>query len=92
MAPSIDLAGKRALVSGGSSDIGRAICLRLARAGATVAFTYFSDHEGAAATRQALCELGSPPRAASTPHPAGQRMFGVEGGVRWRSVWYRMEA
>lgn len=55
------LSGKLAFVSGGSSDIGRAICLRLARDGAQLAFSYFSDHEGAAATRQALDELGAPP-------------------------------
>ena len=38
------LSGKLAFVSGGSSDIGRAICLRLARDGAQLAFSYFSDH------------------------------------------------
>ena len=53
---SVDLTGKRALVTGGSGDIGRAICATLGRAGARVAFTYFSDREGADRTVAALVE------------------------------------
>lgn len=50
----VDLNGKTALVTGGSGEIGRAICLELARAGARVAFTYFSNHDGADETAAAL--------------------------------------
>jgi enoyl-[acyl-carrier protein] reductase III len=50
----VDLRGKNAFVTGGSGDIGRAICVALGRAGARVAFTYFSDRDGAAATEAAI--------------------------------------
>lgn len=60
MATHLALAGKTALVTGGSGDIGRAICLTLARCGASVSFSYFSDHEGARRTSRELIELGAP--------------------------------
>lgn len=41
------LAGKTALVTGGTRGIGRAIALRFAAEGADVAFTYRSQHEAA---------------------------------------------
>lgn len=50
----IDLSGKRALVTGGSGEIGRAICTALAGAGADVLFTFFSNHDGAAETTAAV--------------------------------------
>ncbi len=50
----VDLNGRTALVTGGSGQIGRAICVALARAGARVAFTYFSNHDGADETAAAL--------------------------------------
>lgn len=50
----VKLEGVRALVTGGSSDIGQVLCRRLAAAGADVAFTYFSDHDGAEAARAAV--------------------------------------
>lgn len=56
-----ELDGKDALVTGGSGDIGRAICVALAARGARVAYTYFSDHEGAARTARAVEDAGAPP-------------------------------
>jgi enoyl-[acyl-carrier protein] reductase III len=44
-------ATRAALVTGGSGDIGRAICLDLARDGCDIAFTYFRDSDAAEETR-----------------------------------------
>ncbi len=52
----IDLNGRTALVTGCTGYIGRAICLRLARAGARVVGTYFSDHQSADRLREELGE------------------------------------
>jgi NAD(P)-dependent dehydrogenase (short-subunit alcohol dehydrogenase family) len=46
------LAGKRALVTGGSRGLGQALCRGLTAAGARVAFTWTRDEEGAQATRE----------------------------------------
>jgi 3-oxoacyl-[acyl-carrier protein] reductase len=54
----IDLAGKTALVTGGSRGIGRAIVLRLATQGADVAFTYKGNAAAAADTVAAVEGLG----------------------------------
>jgi len=43
----VDLGGRRALVTGGSSGIGAAIAERLAQCGADVAINFVSDPEGA---------------------------------------------
>ena len=48
------LQGKRALVTGGSRGLGRALCAVLAGYGADVAFNYSSDREGADATLQRI--------------------------------------
>lgn len=52
------LLGKRALVTGGSRRIGRALALALARAGANVAITYRGSTEEAAQVVSDLRELG----------------------------------
>jgi enoyl-[acyl-carrier protein] reductase III len=52
-------AGKVALVTGGSKGIGRAIGKRLAREGASIAFTWFRDRAAAEKTLAELDELGA---------------------------------
>ena len=53
------LGGQRALVTGGSRGLGRAIVLALARHGAKVAFTYARNEEAAERTRQDAIALGA---------------------------------
>ena len=53
-----ELKGKRALVTGGSRGIGRAIALQLAEHGALVAASYNQDHAAANRLRTELAELG----------------------------------
>ena len=48
------LEGKKALVTGGSGTIGRAIALALHHAGAEVAITYHRNRKGAEETLQAI--------------------------------------
>jgi 3-oxoacyl-[acyl-carrier protein] reductase len=56
--PSLDLAGKAALVTGGSRGIGRAIAVRLAKGGADVVVNYRSDNAAAAGVVDAIQALG----------------------------------
>lgn len=52
------LEGKRCLITGGSRNLGRAICLAFAQAGAKVAFTFHKDEQEAAITLAKLLALG----------------------------------
>jgi enoyl-[acyl-carrier protein] reductase III len=54
----VALAGKVALVSGASRGIGRAIALKLARAGCDVAAVYHNAHDEARTLRQEISALG----------------------------------
>jgi len=53
------LVGQRALVTGGSRGLGRAIVLGLARHGAKVAFTYARNEEAAERTQKDAAALGA---------------------------------
>ena len=54
----MNLAGKTAVVTGGSRGIGRAICLRLAQMGAGVVINYVSRPDAAEETRAKVEALG----------------------------------
>ncbi len=52
------LAGKRALITGGDSGIGRAVAIAFAREGADVAIVYLNEHDDAEETRRMVEEEG----------------------------------
>lgn len=52
------LEGKRCLITGGSRNLGRALCLAFAQAGAKVAFTFHKDETEATHTLAQLKDLG----------------------------------
>ncbi|MGB0921847.1 MAG: SDR family NAD(P)-dependent oxidoreductase [Alphaproteobacteria bacterium] len=60
-----ELAGRVALVTGGSRGIGRAICLKLASQGADIAVNYRGNEDAAAETLAAVQALGVKARAYS---------------------------
>ena len=79
------LAGKRALVTGGSRGLGRAFCSALAAAGARVAFTYAKDANAAADTLAALPE-GSRAQQVSVLDSTGTRTLVRELETAWGGV------
>lgn len=52
------LNGKVALVTGGDSGIGRAVCVAFAKEGADVSIVYYNEHEDARNTKQDVEALG----------------------------------
>lgn len=52
------LAGKRALVTGGDSGIGRAVAIAFAKEGADVAIAYLTEHDDAVHTRELVEKAG----------------------------------
>lgn len=52
------LAGRRALVTGGDSGIGRAVAVAFAAEGADVAIAYLTEHDDAEHTAELVCKRG----------------------------------
>ncbi|MFB4266086.1 SDR family oxidoreductase [Nonomuraea sp. GTA35] len=65
------LSGKKALITGGDSGIGRAVAMAFAKEGADVAIAYLSEHEDAAHTRKLVEEAGR--RCVLLPGDLGDR-------------------
>ena len=80
-----DLTGKAAVVTGGGSGIGRALCLALADAGMDVMAADL-DLEAAEDTARAVDERGGPgarPTAVTSPTPRRCGRWPIGRGWRW---------
>lgn len=66
------LEGRRALITGGDSGIGRAVAIAFAREGADVAITYYNEHDDAETTLALVRDAGriATSRAADLSDPA----------------------
>jgi len=53
------LVGKKAIITGGDSGIGRAVALAFAREGADILISYLNEHEDARTGREPLGSSGS---------------------------------
>lgn len=65
------LAGRRALITGADSGIGRAVAIAFAREGADVAISYLSEHDDAQETHRLVSEAGR--KSVLLPGDIGER-------------------
>jgi enoyl-[acyl-carrier protein] reductase III len=79
---SMPLAGKTALVTGGSRGIGRAVALKLASAGSDVAIVYHNSHEEAEAVCAAVRQMGRRAHAMQADVSEPELVAEVFGTVR----------
>jgi NAD(P)-dependent dehydrogenase (short-subunit alcohol dehydrogenase family) len=86
--PRLGLHGKRALVTGGSRGIGRAIVLGLAREGASVAACYHRESDDVERLRGELAAIGgrSYLARADVADPASVEAFVGEAGARFEGI------
>jgi 3-oxoacyl-[acyl-carrier protein] reductase len=75
------LEGKRVLVTGGSSGLGRQLVCTCAREGAKVAFSYSQNDEGARLTGELAASSGSPIRAFKTSVLDGEAIRSMVGDI-----------
>jgi NAD(P)-dependent dehydrogenase (short-subunit alcohol dehydrogenase family) len=73
------LEGKRALITGGDSGIGRAVSIAYAKEGADVSIVYLNEHSDAEETKRLVEEEGG--KCVLIPGDAGQKQF-CEEAVR----------
>ncbi|HEY3121862.1 MAG TPA: SDR family NAD(P)-dependent oxidoreductase [Vicinamibacteria bacterium] len=96
----LTLAGRRALVTGGSRGIGRAVCVLFARLGARVAVHYASDERAAGETIETIraaggeahpvrADLADPAAAGALVQTAVDRLGGVDTLVVNHGIWKR---
>lgn len=82
----MELAGMNALVTGGSRGIGRAICVELASAGATVAVHYNANPSAADETLSSLTGNGHFTLQADLAKPEDCERLAVEASTRFERV------
>jgi NAD(P)-dependent dehydrogenase (short-subunit alcohol dehydrogenase family) len=82
----IDLNGKRALVTGGNSGLGEAICRALGAAGARVAINYVSHPERASAIAADLAATGALTLAADVSDPVAVHDMYTALDAHWGGI------
>jgi enoyl-[acyl-carrier protein] reductase III len=86
---SLPLAGKIALITGGSRGIGRAIALKLAEAGCDVAIVYHNSHAEAEAACQSMRDMGRTAKAIQAD--VGDPQSVAEAGTAFRGTFERVD-